>query len=470
MRADARAAAGSDAVAQVCRTAALVAAAVDSAVEPAHWNRFDTFVESRTRTVHTLDSVTGTQTITGEETGAHTRLIAPNGAPLSIAVTGPTHHLVDMSLNQLRQIDGSGHHADGSPSPHSAVRRRQPGREPGADLLGVYLTELGRAVDRVRDVVSRVITFSELHRAVACEHSGDSAGDRQVRRRLHLELRTARGGVGEDGVVLAAGDELADPSVIGPFLDRALRRARMAEVRAAAPEGKLSVVFAEATAGVVMHELVGHLLEADIIASGGTALSDRLGHRVCPLPVTVVDDPTLAERWGSFVVDDEGRPALPTPLIEDGQVCGILSDRTRGSLAGAAYVGHNARRATHEHLPLPRMSNLVMSAGTDRLEDVISDLDSAIYCDGLTRGQVDPAAGRFTLSMTSGRIIRSGHLAESLGPAILTGDVLDVLGAIRAVGDDVDDMQTVCGKAGQQVLVEMSAPSVLISAIDVVRA
>ena len=111
-----------------------------------------------------------------------------------------------------------------------------------------------------------------------------------------------------------------------------------------------------------------------------------------------------------------------------------------------------------------------MSVGFDQLDDVIADLHDALYCDELTRGQVDPATGRFTLNMDSGRAIRSGRLCEYLAPAILAGNVLDVLASIRAICDDLDDIQTLCGKSGQQVLVEMNAPSLLVSALEVTSA
>ncbi|WP_261799055.1 TldD/PmbA family protein [Actinomyces ruminicola] len=275
--------------------------------------------------------------------------------------------------------------------------------------------------------------------------------------------------MGEDGIVLREPGDVSDPSVTGPLLARAHRRAAYSDHQVPSPDGCLPVVFAGAAAGVLIHELVGHLLEADIIASGGTVLADRLGSYVCKMPLTIVDDPTLSGRWGSFTYDDEGRLASPTPLLVDGVVCGVLTDRTRGPVAGAIYSGHNARRASVQYVPLPRMSNVSMFAGTDRLGDVISDLDNAVYCDELTRGQVDPVTGHFALNMISGRAIRSGRLGEYLGPAILTGDVLEVLSSIRAVCDDSDDIQTLCGKAGQQVLVEMNAPSLFVGALEIRR-
>ena len=332
------------------------------------------------------------------------------------------------------------------------------------------VTDLSARVAAEQEVSSSVLVLSQLVRRTACVEGRRVAADRQVRRRLHLEIRTCSGGFGEDGVALVGGDCAGDPVITEPLVDRALNRARLDHRRAATPEGRLPFVFANAPAGVITHELVGHLLETDIIVSGGTSLAERMGENVCGVPITVVDDPTLAGRWGSFAFDDEGQPSVATPLLRDGVVCGVLTDRARGSVFGAPHCGHNARRASHEYVPLPRMSNLVMRRGEEAVDDVLCDLGFGVYRDGLTRGQIDPNTGRFVLNMTSGRAVRRGKLAESLGPAILTGNVLEALEEIRAVSSDMDDVQTLCGKAGQQVLVEMNSPSILVGGLEVARA
>ncbi len=453
--------------------AAQVAAAIDAAVDGSRWFRFDTFAECRYRTVRTMQLGVHYETINGSEVGVHTRLKAADGSTLSITAAGSPGQAVKESLNQLRrflmvpQVNfGMATHSMGrkNPLPGAAVEDSHP-----------VPTEAGLTdfADRILETnlgITGVLTFSELHREIACEDGATLVSDRQVRRRLHLEVSTPEGGVGEDGILLPNSEDISDPSVTEPVFDRALKRARYSYKRVPSPDGRLPVVFSGAAAGMLMHELVGHLLETDIIAAGGMALADRLGSQVCDMPLTVVDNPTLTGRWGSFTYDDEGRLAAPTPLLMDGIVCGVLTDRTRGLVNAAEYCGNSARRASHEYAPIPRMSNLSVSVGFDQLDDVIADLHDALYCDELTRGQVDPATGRFTLNMDSGRAIRSGRLCEYLAPAILAGNVLDVLASIRAICDDLDDIQTLCGKSGQQVLVEMNAPSLLVSALEVTSA
>lgn len=449
---------------------ARVAAAIDAAVDGSQWSRVDTFAECRSRTVRTMRLGVHYETITGSETGAHTRLATADGSTLSITATGSPRDVVEDSLDQLRRslvvhharsgtamyYLGSGNSLLAGTAEHSHPVLTEGGLADFADMvLGAYAGVAG------------LLTFSELNREIACEDGKTLVSDRQVRRRLHLEVSTPDGGVGEDGIILLNPEDISDRSITEPVFARALRRARNSHRRVPSPNGRLPVLFSGAAAGVLIHELVGHLLETDIIAAGGTALADRLGSQVCDMPLTIVDDPTLTGRWGSFRYDDEGRLAVPTPLLMGGVVCGVLTDRTRGSVTAAEYCGNSARRSSYEYVPLPRMSNLSVSVGSNRLDDVIADLHDAIYCDELTRGQVDPATGRFTLNMSSGKAIRSGRMCEYLAPAILTGNVLEVLASIRAVCDNLDDIQTLCGKSGQQVLVEMNAPSLLVTALEV---
>lgn len=452
--------------------ASQVAEAVDATISGSLWHRVDTFAMCRSRAVQTVLIGNSYETITGSEFGVNTRLKASDGETFSVSVTGPPQYAVEGSLEQIaRTINGI---------------RQQPGkladytlsdlclnstgtRIPSIGLSDLRLAKIERMILDSYCELAGVITFSELYRSIACENGFTLVQDQQVHRRLHLELQTSNGGVGEDGIVISSLDDILDPTVTSPCIDRALQRAVDNSKRIPSLEGRLPVIFSGGASGVLIHELVGHLLEMDVISTGGRVLADQLGSRVSDMPINIVDDPTLVGRWGSFNYDDEGYLATPTPLIVDGVVCGVLSDSTRGLMTGAKYSSHSARRASHEHLPLPRMSNLSMSAGIDHLDDVIGDLKYAVFCDGLSRGQVDPATGRFTLNMVSGRAIRSGRLCEHLAPAVLTGHVLDVLSAVRAICNDLDDIQTICGKEGQQILVEMSAPSLLVDMLEVTR-
>lgn len=427
-------------------------------------SRIDTFMERRARTVRVLDSVTTNATVSGEESGAHIRL-RRGAQQFAVTVAGSGSMLYDRTLEWAASIGLT----------RGAQTRRSDRQDPElpvADLdrvdevLDVVSTELEAAPD----ISQYRLTHSEIRRLLACNRPGRSTElDWQTRHRVHLQVRTVDGGHGEDGLSAWTFAEVSSPHTIAGALRRARLRARGRSTQVSCPEGRMPVVFADVTGGVLVHELVAHLLETDIIAAGGTVLSDLLGSRVCPVPLNVVDDPCRPGGWGSFRVDDEGSSGHETALIRGGVVQGVLADTSIPAPAGASEVGNNGRRSSFEHAPLPRMSNVRVLEGSDTEASMIADIATGIYCDGLIRGQVDPGSGRFVLGMTSGRVIRNRRLAEQVGPALLTGDVISVLASIHAIGDTADDMQTVCGKAGQQVLVEMISPTLLVADMEVTR-
>lgn len=427
-------------------------------------SRVDTFIERRARTVRVLDSVRPTATVSGEEAGAHTRL-RRGAQQFAVTVAGAGSVPYDHTLEWAASLDLT-QRGDFWSSDH---------RDPELvtttpDTVDEVLHDVSAELDAAPDIDQYRLTHSELRRLLACDRPGRPTElDWQTRHRVHVEVRTIDGGHGEDGLSAWSFAEVSSPDAIAGALRRAGRRARDRGTRVSCPEGRLPVVFADVTGGVLVHELVAHLLETDIITAGGTALSDRLGSRVCPVALHVVDDPCRPGGWGSFRIDDEGSPGRETGLIRDGVVRGVLADVSTPAPAGASEVGNNGRRASFEHAPLPRMSNVRVLEGSDSEPSMIADIATGIYCDGLTRGQVDPGSGRFVLGMTSGRVIRNRQLAEPVGPALLTGDVISALASIRAIGDTADDMQTVCGKAGQQVLVEMISPALLVADMEVAR-
>src|SRR5438067_6378677 len=74
----------------------------------------------------------------------------------------------------------------------------------------------------------------------------------------------------------------------------------------AAPAGPQTVVLAPGWSGILLHEAVGHGLDADFIRKGTSLFAGKLGQRVASDLVTVIDSGTLEHRRGSLHVDDEG--------------------------------------------------------------------------------------------------------------------------------------------------------------------
>src|SRR5205807_1727018 len=164
-----------------------------------------------------------------------------------------------------------------------------------------------------------------------------------------------------------------------------------------APAGEMPVVLGPGWPGVLLHEAVGHGLEADFNRKKTSAFAGLIGQQVASSKVTVVDNGTMPSRRGSLNVDDEGSPTQETVLIENGILKGYLSDKLSARLMGIADTG-NGRRESYEHIPMPRMTNTYMLPGDDNPEDIIRSVKRGIYAVNFGGGQVDITNGKFVFS------------------------------------------------------------------------
>ncbi len=257
---------------------------------------------------------------------------------------------------------------------------------------------------------------------------------------------------------------------------RALGLAREAVEQAArlleaqpAPAGELPVVLAAGASGVLLHESVGHPLEADFNRKQLSVFSGRLGEKVASALCTVIDDATLVGLRGSLNIDGEGTiPQRPTLLIQEGRLVAYLQDRLSARLMKLAPTG-NGRRQDYSCIPIPRMTNTYLAAGTSQPEEILQSVSRGIYCKSFTGGQVEPAAGKFTFSMHEAYLIDEGRLTHPVKGATLIGSGIEVLNNITMVGHDLelDRGAWSCGKEGQGAPVGVGTPTVKIAKITV---
>lgn len=248
-------------------------------------------------------------------------------------------------------------------------------------------------------------------------------------------------------------------------LSRALAQA-VHPVPAAPPvPGAVDVVLAPAAASVFWHEVVGHPLEA-----GGShrpsALSRVASAAVAPQGLFVTDDPTVASLPGSFRYDDEGTPARRVPLIEDGRVVGLLTDRRTG---GADSNGHG-RAADYRRPPRPRLSNLVVPPGTSPVEELLERCGTGLLVHDIAAGSLEPESGRFLLLVGSASLVRRGRPGAPVSPFALSGDLLAALRQLDPARGDVAlpaDGLGVCVKGGDAVPVGGSSPAILLRGLIV---
>ncbi len=234
-----------------------------------------------------------------------------------------------------------------------------------------------------------------------------------------------------------------------------------------APAGEVPVVLAPGHAGVLVHEAVGHLLEADFNRKRTSIFWDKLGRKVASPLLTIYDDPTRPSFRGSYAIDDEGTPPAKTLLIDRGVVHSFLQDRLSARVMGRPLTGHG-RRQDYTCIPIPRMTNTYVARGQDDPKDILKSVRKGIYAERFEGGQVEDS-GKFTFSISAGYLIEEGRLTAPIKQATLIGTNVDILQKIDMVGADLDfGLQTgTCSKEGQEVPVTDGCPTIRISRMTV---
>jgi TldD protein len=235
-----------------------------------------------------------------------------------------------------------------------------------------------------------------------------------------------------------------------------------------APAGEMEVVLGPGWPGILLHEAIGHGLEADFNRKGTSAFAGLIGKRVASEKCTVVDNGTLPSRRGSINVDDEGSPTQNTVLIENGILKGYLSDKLSARLMGMADTG-NGRRESYEHIPMPRMTNTYMLAGDDAPADIIRSVQRGVYAVNFGGGQVDITNGKFVFSTSEAYLIEDGRVTAPLKNCTLIGNGPDALTKVSMVGNDLqlDEGVGTCGKDGQSVPVGVGIPTLKLDRMTV---
>jgi TldD protein len=235
-----------------------------------------------------------------------------------------------------------------------------------------------------------------------------------------------------------------------------------------APAGEMTVVLGPGWPGILLHEAVGHGLEADFNRKKVSAFSDRIGQLVASPLCTVVDDGTIRSRRGSLNVDDEGQPTGRNVLIENGVLRGYLQDKLSSRVTGAAPTG-SGRRESYAHIPMPRMTNTFMMAGESDPADIIRSVPKGLYCANFGGGQVDITSGNFVFSASESYLIEDGKLGRPVRNATLIGNGPEALKFVSMVGNDLrlDEGIGTCGKEGQSVPVGVGIPTIKIDKMTV---
>ena len=233
-----------------------------------------------------------------------------------------------------------------------------------------------------------------------------------------------------------------------------------------APAGVMPVVLSGSAGGTMIHEAIGHGLEADHAEEGLSIYSGRLGEKVASELITVIDDATKSELFGYYKYDDEGTKAEPVILIEKGILKNFLYDKFFALKYGKNSNGHG-RRQNFRYIPIPRMGNTYIEKGFHKPEEIIKSIDSGLLVKKMGGGEVNPLTGDFMFEIREGYYIDKGEIAYPVKGATLVGNGPKVLEIIDMVGDDLHFEPGICGKDGQGVPVSDGQPTLRIPEITV---
>ncbi|MEU9631609.1 TldD/PmbA family protein [Streptomyces luteogriseus] len=343
--------------------------------------------------------------------------------------------------------------AELSPEPDTAARR--------AELLSI----VDDAVTEADSVTSVTAVLRTEHRVRDIANSlGDRATGTSRRERVAVTVAVgafAKQAQGRASVAINGTKLRLSEADLRDAVREAARRAHSRLQAIAAPLGEMPVVLAPGSGAVLIHEALGHGLEADHLDRRSSIYHDLLGQQIGPSGLHIVDDGNLPGGWGTESFDDEGRPTNRTALVEDGVLVGYMFDliHTRENSAPDTPSA-NGRRQNYQCLPLPRMTNTLVLPGTVTGQDIVEDTKSGIYVARLGDARVNTATGDFVFTAEESYVIRQGRMCEPLAAHTLVGNGPAVLREIDGIGSDFAlGPPGNCGKDGQTVPVGYGQPT-----------
>ena len=328
--------------------------------------------------------------------------------------------------------------------------------------------EVARALDP--RVIQVTVSYSEsVQDVLVANSSGVYRKDTRVRLNFALNVVAKQGDVLESGFEAVRGTrgfEMLDADVVSEAATIAGRRAILNVGAEPAPAGTYTVVLSSEAGGTLIHESVGHGLEADLNLKGLSVYSGRIGQKVASELITVVDDGRDPGQRGTASLDDEGTPTGRTVLIEKGVLRTYLADRKHAEKLGVPMSG-NARRESFRYLPICRMTNTRIERGESYPDEILRSVKDGVFVKKMGGGQVDVVSGNFAFEITECYRIRDGALAEPLRGATLVGQGPKLMSEIDMVGWDLGYSTGTCGKDGQGAPVADAQPTLRIPSVVV---
>jgi TldD protein len=436
----------------------------------------EVFAEDRRNSSAVLDDGRVEELTSGRDRGAGIRVVVGD-------TTGFAHtaDLSEMGLIAAAEAAAAAARGGGGGTNVVALTRRSasrgyeietfPGDVPKAQKVELLL-RANDAARSVGDAISQVsVSYGDNRRRILVANSDGLFVEDDTVRTFFAVSCVATGDTGmqtgRESVGHTIGFELFDRYDVDQLARNAADRALTKLAARPAPSGQMPVVIGSGGGGVLFHEACGHGLEADLVSKGASVFRGRVGQQVASKGVTVVDDGTMAREWGNIAIDDEGNPAQRNVLIDDGVLTDYMWDQLRARKEGRSSSG-NGRRQSYQNLPMVRMTNTYLLAGTDDPESIIASTPKGVYVKHLGGGQVNTATGDFVFGMTEAYLIEDGKVTEPLREGNLIGNGPEVLQRIDALGNDFAmGPPGTCGKDGQGVPVGDGVPTLRVSSLTI---
>lgn len=408
------------------------------------------------------------------------------GAGIRVIRDGKTNYVYtnDLTCEGLMQAARTANHTTGVQMNAAASKINLTLKETKAPLNFLRLPEQVDFAEKIEQVLAAdqvarnmdaeirqvTIAVGDMHKKVQIANSeGVLVEDEMARVRLVVNTIASRGGQIQTGYEVAGGVsgwELLDQVSLTDMARQATGRAIAMLSAHPAPVGRMPVVMHSDAGGTMIHEACGHGLEADLVQKGLSVYQDKMGKQVSTEAVSVIDDATLAGKYGSYRWDDEGSPGRRTVLIDKGFLRGFLYDRLTASKDGMESSG-NGRRESYQEKPIPRMSNTFIAPGQDDPEAIIRSTSHGLLAKKMGGGQVNTTNGDFVFDVQEAYIIENGEVKYPVRGATLTGNGPQALFDIDRVGKDLGFSIGVCGKDGQGVAVGDAQPTIRIKELTV---
>lgn len=278
---------------------------------------------------------------------------------------------------------------------------------------------------------------------------------------LQCTATGAEGGVmassRDEVAMVSSGWELFDKKEpMGKISDRLVHKVRNQLDGVACKRGSFPCVLGPRVAGMLAHEALGHLAEADSFDSA--AFAGLENKPVAPEFVTMVDSPRVRDGFGNITHDDEGVAARKVILIDRGTLAGQMTNREWAFKLGCRPTG-NARAETYKVPPIVRMRNTYFERGDMSLDELLGGIKDGYYCGDVRGGQAE-ANSSFQVAVQGCYEIKNGELCRPVRGLAISGVAVKSLKLIDALGKDFGMESSYCGKSDQYMPTSDGGPHV----------